>query len=199
LLPGLLLALSAANAGAQPFSSDKPLALVVAFAPGGPTDNVGRALAQALHTPLQQTVVVENRPGAGGTLGTAYVSRARPDGHTALLAHVGFAAATALYRDPGFDPASSFAPVGMVVDVPMVLIARKDFPARNIQEFIAYVRQHADRIAIGHAGVGSASHLCSVMLAAALDAPGMLSVPYRGTAPAITDLLGGQIDVICDQ
>jgi len=172
--------------------------MVVPFAAGGPTDNVARSLAEAMRPTLGQTIVVENKGGAGGTIGTTQVARAKPDGYEILLMHIGFSTAPSLYKNPGYDPYSSFEPIGLVVDVPMTVIARSDFPANNVQELADYVKKNADKVSLANAGVGAASHLCGTMLADALGV-NLLTVPYKGTAPAMNDLLGKQVDLLCDQ
>ncbi|MBU4610553.1 tripartite tricarboxylate transporter substrate binding protein BugD [Achromobacter sp. GG226] len=171
--------------------------MVVPFAAGGPTDSVARALAEAMRTELGQTVVVENKGGAGGTIGVSQVGRAAPDGYTMLLMHIGFSTAPSLYKNPGYQ-VDNFAPVGLVVDVPMTIIARSDFPPNNIAEYVDYLKKNADKVSLANAGVGAASHLCGTMLMDALGVQ-LLTVPYGGTAPAIKDLVGKQVDTLCDQ
>lgn len=177
---------------------DHPVNMVVPFAAGGPTDNVARSLAEAMRPTLGETIVVENKGGAGGTIGTNQVARARPDGYQVLLMHAGFSTAPSLYKSPGYDPYTSFAPIGLVVDVPMTIIARSDFPANNIKELAEYVKKNHDKISLANAGIGAASHLCGVMLAEAFGV-NLLTIPYKGTAPAMNDLLGKQVDLLCDQ
>lgn len=174
-----------------------PISVVVPFSAGGPTDSVGRALAEAMRRALGESVIVENKAGAGGTIGTSYVARAKPDGYTTLLMHVGFTTAPSLYQNPGYQ-VDGFAPIGMVVDVPMTLIAHADFPANNVQELISYLRLNQDKVTMANAGIGSASHLCGIMLNQALGTQ-LLSVPYKGTGPAMHDLLGKRVDLMCDQ
>nr|MBF0686119.1 tripartite tricarboxylate transporter substrate binding protein BugD [Pseudomonas sp.] len=175
----------------------RPINMVVPFAAGGPTDNVARALAEAMRGEVGQTIIVENKGGAGGTIGVSYVARAEPDGYNVLLMHIGFSTAPSLYKNPGYTPAD-FKPIGMVVDVPMTVIARSDFPPNNIKELVDYLKANKDKVSLANAGVGAASHLCGTML---MDALGLelLTVPYGGTAPAMKDLLGKQVDVLCDQ
>lgn len=166
--------------------------------PGGPTDNVARSLAEAMRPALGQSIIVENKGGAGGTIGTTFAARAPADGYTVLLMHVGFSTAPSLYKDPGYDPFKSFEPIGLVVDVPMTILARDNFPPNNIKELADYVKKNADKITLANAGIGAASHLCSVMLNEAFGVE-LLTVPYKGTAPAMNDLLGKQVDMLCDQ
>lgn len=192
------LGVAFAAGGAQAKYPDHPVNMVVPFAAGGPTDNVARSLAEAMRPALGETIVVENKGGAGGTIGTTQVARAAPDGYQILLMHAGFSTAPSLYKNPGYDPYKSFAPIGLVVDVPMTIVARSDFPADNIQELVEYVKQNPDKVSLANAGIGAASHLCGVMLAEALGVD-LLTVPYKGTAPAMNDLLGKQVDILCDQ
>ncbi|AHV94504.1 tripartite tricarboxylate transporter substrate binding protein BugD [Bordetella holmesii] len=187
-----------AAAGATAAYPDHPVNMVVPFAAGGPTDNVARSLAEAMRPSLGETIVVENKGGAGGTIGTNQVARAPADGYQTLLMHAGFSTAPSLYKSPGYDPYTSFAPIGLVVDVPMTIIARSDFPANNIQELAEYVKKNHDKISLANAGIGAASHLCGVMLADAFGV-NLLTIPYKGTAPAMNDLLGKQVDLLCDQ
>lgn len=177
---------------------ERPINMVVPFAAGGPTDNVARSLAEAMRPALGQTIVVENKGGAGGTIGTSQVARAAPDGYQVLLMHIGFSTAPSLYKKPGYDPFESFEPIGLVVDVPMTILAREDFPANNIKELVDYVKQNKDKVSLANAGIGAASHLCGTMFTSSLGVD-LLTVPYSGTAPAMNDLLGKQVDLLCDQ
>lgn len=189
------LLVSAASHAAFP---DRPINMVVPFSAGGPTDNVARSLAEAMRPSLGQKVVIENKGGAGGTIGTAQVARADADGYSVLLMHTGFSTAPSLYKNPGYDPFESFEPIGLVVDVPMTLVARQDFPPNNIKELTEYIKANKDTISLANAGVGAASHLCGTMLMEALGVQ-LLTVPYKGAAPAMNDLLGKQVDLLCDQ
>jgi len=177
---------------------DHVINMVVPFAAGGPTDNVARSLAEAMRPSLGQTIVVENKGGAGGTLGTAQVARAKPDGYSILLMHAGYSTAPSLYKNPGYEALDGLQPIGLVVDVPMTIIARDNFPPNNIKELAEYVKKNKDTVSLAHAGIGAASHLCSVMLNEAFGVQ-LLNVPYKGTAPAMNDLLGKQVDFLCDQ
>lgn len=198
-LSGLLAIASLAVAGAAHAEyPDHVINMVVPFAAGGPTDNVARSLAEAMRPSLGQTILVENKGGAGGTIGTTFVARSAPDGYTVLLMHVGFSTAPSLYKNPGYDALKSFEPIGLVVDVPMTIIARDNFPPNNIQELAKYIKEHKDSITLANAGIGAASHLCSTMLNEAFGVQ-LLTVPYKGTAPAMNDLLGKQVDMLCDQ
>ncbi|MGI8895532.1 MAG: tripartite tricarboxylate transporter substrate binding protein BugD [Casimicrobiaceae bacterium] len=191
------LSLAATVAAAQEYPA-KPVALMVPFAAGGPTDTVARSLAQAMGKHLKQTIVVENTPGAGGTIAPTKLKNATPDGYTLLLAHIGMSTAPALYRTLPFKPLEDFEHVGQVVDVPMTLIGKKDMAAKDIKELLAFVKANKDKVTLANAGIGSASHLCGLLLMSTLQTD-MTTVPYKGTAPAINDLLGGQVDLLCDQ
>lgn len=175
----------------------RPVNMVVPFSAGGPTDTVARSLAEAMRPTLGETVVVENKGGAGGTIGVSHVARSKPDGHTILLMHIGFSTAQSLYKDPGYT-SESFDPIGLVLDVPMTIIARSDFPANNITELVEYLKTNKDKVSLANAGIGAASHLCGTMFMNALGIE-LLTIPYKGTGPAMNDLLGKQVDVMCDQ
>lgn len=176
----------------------RPITLVVPFAAGGPTDVVARSLGAELGKILKQPIVVENRTGAGGTVAANYVANAAPDGYTYFIHHNGMATATALYPALKYDPLKSFEYVGEVIDVPMTLLARKDFPASNMAEFITYAKANADKINLANAGPGAVSQLCGSLLQQALGVK-FTTIPYQGTGPAMSALLGGQVDVLCDQ
>ncbi|OZI43049.1 tripartite tricarboxylate transporter substrate-binding protein [Bordetella genomosp. 4] len=176
----------------------RPITLVVPFAAGGPTDVVARSLGAELGKILKQPIVVENRTGAGGTVAANYVANAAPDGYTYFIHHNGMATATALYPALKYDPLKSFEYVGEVIDVPMTLLARKDFPANNMAEFITYAKANADKINLANAGPGAVSQLCGSLLQQALGVK-FTTIPYQGTGPAMSALLGGQVDVLCDQ
>jgi tripartite-type tricarboxylate transporter receptor subunit TctC len=196
VLAGIFSA-SLATAEAQDYPTN-PVTVIVPFAAGGPTDTVTRLVAESMSKTLGQQVIVENVGGAGGTLGAARAAEAEPDGYTLLLHHIGMATSATLYRKLPYDPKTAFAPVGLVTEVPMILVARKDFPASNLQELIAYVKEHKDEVTYANAGVGAASHLCGMLFMQAIETQ-MTTVPYKGTGPAMTDLLGGQVDLLCDQ
>ncbi|MCX7684859.1 MAG: tripartite tricarboxylate transporter substrate binding protein BugD [Acetobacteraceae bacterium] len=193
-LPAALLA---APALAQGFPT-QPITMVIPFAAGGPTDTVGRLIAEAMARDLGQSVIVVNVGGAGGTLGAQRVAQARPDGHTILLHHIGMATIPTLYRRLAYDPVNGFETIGMVTEVPMTLVARRDFPAQTLQELVAHVRRERDRINLANAGIGAASHLCGLLLQSTLNVQ-MTTVPYNGTGPAMNDLVGGRVDLMCDQ
>ncbi|MEK8051363.1 tripartite tricarboxylate transporter substrate-binding protein [Ideonella sp. DXS22W] len=176
----------------------KSITLVVPFAAGGPTDVVARALGASMSKTLGQGVVVENKTGAGGTLASGYVAKAAPDGYTFLIHHNGMATAPGLYRKLAFNPLTDFEYVGQVVDVPMTLLARKDLPPKTPQELIAYVKAQGNKLTLAHAGLGAVSQLCG-MLFQKMVATDLTTIPYQGTAPALNALLGGQVDILCDQ
>ncbi|GAB4040917.1 MAG: tripartite tricarboxylate transporter substrate-binding protein [Rubrivivax sp.] len=194
-----LLALAAALAtGAALAYPDKPVTIVVPFAAGGPTDKVARALAVVLGQQLKQTVIVENVGGAGGTLGATKVAKASPDGYTILLHHIGMATSPALYRNLPFKTLDDFEYLGMVNDVPMTLIGRPTLPANNYAELVKWLEANKGKINLANAGLGAASHLCGLLFQQSIKID-MTTVPYKGTGPAMTDLLGGQVDIMCDQ
>ena len=192
------LAATAVFAHADTFPS-KPITIVVPFTAGGPTDRVARDLAEALRKPMGgATVLVDNAAGAGGSIGANKVAKASPDGYTLLLHHIGMATMPTLVRNIPFKVETDFEYLGMVNDVPMTLIGRPNLPAKNYKELAVWIGQNKGKINLGNAGIGSASHLCGLMFQNAL-AVEMTTVPYKGTAPAMTDLIGGQIDFMCDQ
>ena len=191
------LALAAGRALAQGYPT-RSVTLVVPFAAGGPTDVVARSLGQAMTATLGQTVVIDNKLGAGGTIAAATVARAAPDGYTILIHHNGMATAPSLYRKLPFNPLTDFEYVSQAVDVPMTLVGRKDLPPNNLQELIPYLKANAAKINLAHAGLGAVSHLCGMVLRQAVGVE-LQTVPYQGTAPAMNALLGGQVDLLCDQ
>ncbi|MEI7762349.1 MAG: tripartite tricarboxylate transporter substrate binding protein BugD [Comamonadaceae bacterium] len=201
LLTATLAALSlgvAAPAAAQSAWPDKPVTLVVPFAAGGPTDLVARLIAIPMGKSLGQTVLVDNTVGAGGTIAGARVARAAPNGYTLFIHHLGMSTAPALYKKLPFDPLKDFEYIGQVVDVPMTLLARKNFPANNFKELEAYVRTNKDKVSLANAGLGAVSHLCGLLFMSQIGVD-LTTVPYKGTGPAMNDLLGGQVDLLCDQ
>ena len=176
----------------------KTITMIVPFAAGGPTDTVARLVAQSMGTKLKQQIIIENVGGAGGTIGAARVAKAAPDGYTLFLHHIGHSTAPALYRKLSYNAQTDFEPIGLVTDVPMTIVARKDFPAKDFREFLSYVKANKDKITYANAGVGSASHLCGMLFMTAIGTD-LTTVPYKGTGPAMNDLLGGQVDFMCDQ
>ena len=184
-----LVALSAAAfAHAQANWPTRPITLVVPFAAGGPTDVVARTLGASMSKTLGQTVVVENKLGAGGTVAAAYAAKAAPDGYTFFIHHNGMATAPALYRKLAFDPLKDFEFVSQAVEVPMTLLARKDFPAANLQEMVAYIKANKEKINLATAGLGAVSQLCGMMFQRAIGVQ-LTEVPFQGTAPAMNALL----------
>ncbi|MCA3178063.1 MAG: tripartite tricarboxylate transporter substrate binding protein BugD [Burkholderiaceae bacterium] len=196
-LVGTLSLAAAGHAFAQAYP-DRPVTLVVPFAAGGPTDVVARMMSVPMAKSLGQQVVVENTVGAGGTIAATRVARAKPDGYTIFIHHMGMSTAPALYRKLNFDPLNDYEYVGQVVDVPMTLLARKDFPANTLPELLAYIKANKDKVTLANAGLGAVSHLCGLLFQSAIGVD-MTTVPYKGTGPAMTDLLGGQVDLLCDQ
>ena len=198
----LAAAATAFFAHAQTYPGSRPIAIVVPFAAGGPTDRVARDLAEAMRRTMGNSAnfVVENVNGAGGTIGVAKVAKAVPDGHTLLLHHIGMAAAPALYRKLQYKPIDDFEFLGMINEVPMTLIGKPQLAANNYRDFENYIRANAGKLNIAHAGLGSASHLCGLMWQSAINAKeAMTTIPFGGTAPAMNALLGGQVDMLCDQ
>ena len=192
-----LLALLASGAQAQGYPT-KPITMVVPFSAGGPTDTLGRTIAQAMTTVLKQTVIIENVGGAGGNIGVDRVAKARPDGYTILLHHIGMSTSPALYRKLNYNPLADFEYIGLVADVPMTLIANEKFPAKNFKELLAHLKANKDKVTLANAGLGAASHLCGLLFMSAIETD-LTTVPYKGTGPAMNDILGGQIDIMCDQ
>jgi tripartite-type tricarboxylate transporter receptor subunit TctC len=178
---------------------DKPISIVVPFTAGGPTDRVARDLAEAMRKPLGgATIVVDNAAGAGGSIGANKVAKATADGYTLLLHHIGMATMPTLVRNIPFKVESDFEYLGMVNDVPMTVIGRPTLPAKNFAELRTWLEANKGKVNLANAGVGAASHLCGLLLMNALKID-MTTVPYKGTAPAMTDLIGGQVDLMCDQ
>lgn len=195
LLTAVLATFAATAAFAYP---DKPITIVVPFAAGGPTDKVARDLGVALGAQLKATIIIENVGGAGGTLGAAKVAKAAPDGYTFLLHHIGMATAPALYRKLPYSVENDFEYLGMVNDVPMTLIGRPTLPANTYPELVKWLQENKGKINLANAGLGAASHLCGLLFQQSIQID-MTTVPYKGTGPAMTDLLGGQVDIMCDQ
>jgi tripartite-type tricarboxylate transporter receptor subunit TctC len=176
----------------------RPITLIVPAAAGGPTDTVARVVAQSMSVFLGQQIVIENVGGAGGTIGMGRAAHADPDGYTLLICHVQLASTATLYRALSYDAKSAFAPVGLITDAPMTIIGRPDLPPNSLSELINYVRAQGTKVTMANAGIGSASHLCGMLFMAAIQKR-VTAVPYRGTGPVMTDLLGNQIDLTCDQ
>jgi tripartite-type tricarboxylate transporter receptor subunit TctC len=195
VVAALTVGFGAASAQDYPSST---ITIVVPVSAGGPTDTVTRLVAEPMSRTLGQQIIVENVTGAGGTLGARRVAQAEPDGYTLLLHHIGMATSATLYRDLPYDPKSAFAPVGLVTEVPMTLVGRPDFPPNTLAELISYAKEKKEQVLYAHAGIGAASQLCGMLLMQALETQ-FTTVPYKGTAPALTDLMGGQVDFMCDQ
>jgi tripartite-type tricarboxylate transporter receptor subunit TctC len=186
------------SAVAQDFPT-RPMTMVVPFAAGGPTDLLGRVIAQRMGEILKQNVIVENVGGAGGQTGSKRVADARPDGYTFVLGTVGtHAQSQTLYQHPLYNATTDFTPVGLIAEVPIVLITRKNLPANNLKEFVAYAKANEAKMQFGSAGAGSATHLGCVVLNTAMGTPKITHVPYKGTGPAMQDLIAGRIDYLCE-
>jgi tripartite-type tricarboxylate transporter receptor subunit TctC len=183
------------DAGGYP---DRNITMVVPFSAGGPTDTVTRLIADPMSKKLGAQIVVQNVEGAGGTVAAGEVSRARPDGYTVLMHHIGMSTAPALYADLPYKPLDDFKTIGLVTEVPMTLIARRDFEPNTLQELVAHVKANADKVTYANAGIGAASHLCGLLFQKAVGVK-LQEVPYDGTGPALTDIVGGQVDFMCDQ
>lgn len=196
-LAAIAFSVAAGIVSAQTYPA-RPVTMVVPFTAGGPTDTVARSLGQAMTKPLGQTIVVENIGGAGGTVGATRVKNAAPDGYTVLLHHIGMSTAPALYRKLAYNPLTDFEMIGLIVDVPMTMIARSDFPAKDFREFVSYVKANKAKLNLANAGLGAASHLCGLMFQSAIEAD-VTTVPFKGTADAMNALLGKQVDFLCDQ
>jgi len=195
LIASLLSTLAGAALAEYP---EKAVTIVVPFAAGGPTDKVARDLGDVLRKQLNQPVIIENVGGAGGTLGAAKVAKASPDGYTVLLHHIGMATSPALYRKLPYDTLGDFEYLGMVNEVPMTLVGRSTLPASTMPELMKWIEANRGKINLANAGLGAASHLCGLLFQQSVKVD-MTTVPYKGTAPAMTDLLGGQVDLMCDQ
>jgi len=194
---GIFLALVGAAATAQEYPT-RPINIIVPAAAGGPTDTLTRVLAQAMGEALRQQMIIENVGGAGGTIGINRAAKAKPDGYTLLLYHIGMATSPALYRKLQYDTLNDFDYIGQVADVPMMLIAKKATPANTFAEFLSYAKANKDKLTYANAGLGSASYLCGILFMSAIDTS-FTMVPYKGTGPAMNDLVGGQVDFMCDQ
>ncbi len=193
----LILVAAATAAVAQEYPV-KPIVIVVPAAAGGPTDTLTRQLAAAMSGPLKQQILIDNSGGAGGIIGINKTAKARADGYTLLLYHIGMATAPALYRKLPYDTLNDFDYIGQVADVPMMLIAKKTTPAANFAEFLSYAKANKDKLTYANAGLGSASYLCGLLFMSTIQAE-FTTVPYKGTGPAMNDLVGGQVDFMCDQ
>ncbi len=191
------LSLTAMGATAQTYPT-RPVSIVVPFAAGGPTDTVARSVAAGMEKVLGQAVIVENRPGAGGTIGADSVAKAAPDGYRLLVWHIGMSTSPALYRRLPFDPMKDFAHIGLINDVPMTLMVRPSLEVQNLGQLVSWAKTNADKATLANAGLGAASHLCGLLFQQAIGTQ-LITVPYKGTAPALADLIGNQVDILCDQ
>ena len=190
-------ALLAPPAMAQEAFPNKPITLVVPYAPGGGSDFLGRVLADGLRAQLKESVVVQNLAGAGSVVGSAHVAKAKPDGYTLLLNHIGLSTVPALYKKLQFDPLAAYEFVGLFAEAPMVIMARKEFAPKNYAELVAYARQHREKFTMASSGMGSSTHLCAIIFQQALGVP-ITIVQYKGAGPAVIDVRSGQVDAICD-
>ena len=198
LVVGALASIASAPALAQGSFPTKSITLIVPAAAGGPTDTVSRLVAESMSRTLGQTVVIENLGGAGGTIAMARVAKAAPDGYTIAVWHIAQATAPALYDNLKYDVVNDFDHIGRITDVPMTLVSKTAVAAKSVNELLDWIRAEKAKVTYGHAGVGSASHLCALILMKELGVQ-MTGVGYRGTGPAMNDLIGGQFDVMCDQ
>jgi tripartite-type tricarboxylate transporter receptor subunit TctC len=180
------------DAPAQTFPN-RTITLVIPFAPGGSTSIVGRVIADKMSQLLGESIIVDNRPGAGGTVGTKTVAKSEPDGYTLLLGYTGtLAIGPSLYKGAGYDPRQDFAPIGMIGNAPNSLVVHPSFPAKTVAELIAYAKANPGKVNFGSAGVGTVSHIAGEYFARAAGIT-LVHIPYKGTAPALTDVLGGHI------
>jgi tripartite-type tricarboxylate transporter receptor subunit TctC len=198
LLSAVLTLLTLGGASAQDWTPTRPLTMVIPFAAGGPTDVLGRVVAQRMSEILGQQVIVENVGGAGGMTGSARVAQAQPDGYTMVLGTVGSHAQNqTMYKRPQYNSTTDFTPVALIAEVPIILTVKKDLPAKDFREFVAYAKANQDKMTFGSAGAGSATHLGCVLLNYVIGT-NITHVPYRGTGPAMQDLHGGRIDFLCE-
>ena len=197
VLAGAMLGTAAGASVAQDYPT-RPVTMVMPYTAGGPGDTIARLLAQGMTGPLGQQVVVENVPGAGGSIGSGKVAGSPPDGYNLLLIHISHATNPALYPRLRYDPIRDYEPIGLAVDLPAAFVARKDFPAASLAEMIAHVKTNKDKVNYAHAGIGSSAHLCGLLFASAINAR-PTQVAYRGAGPAMNDMIGGQVDIMCDQ
>jgi tripartite-type tricarboxylate transporter receptor subunit TctC len=200
VLAAAAAALMSSSAFAQDAASypSQPITIVVPFSAGGPTDTVARLVAESMTKDLGQQVLIQNVGGAGGTLGAGQVAKAEPNGYTLLIHHIGMSTAPTLYRQLEFNPTEDFTPIGQITSVPMTIVSRKDFEPADAASLVTYLKENGADTTYAHAGIGSASHLCGMLLQEAVGVQ-MVTVPYQGAAPAMTDIVGGQVDLLCDQ
>ncbi|MDT4793027.1 Tripartite tricarboxylate transporter family receptor [compost metagenome] len=194
----LATAVAATPALAQAWPG-KPITWIVPFAAGGPTDALARTIAERVSREVGQSIIIDNSPGAGGTVGTAKAARAPADGYTMLVGHMGYmGAAPALYKKLPYDPVRDFAPVFRFPDTPMVLMVRKDHPAKTVRDLVEFGKKNPGKLNLSNAGMGSTSHLVAALFAASAGMQVSL-VPYKGAGPALIDVIGGQVDGMFDQ
>ncbi|HEX5993538.1 MAG TPA: tripartite tricarboxylate transporter substrate-binding protein [Jiangellales bacterium] len=186
---------SGGDAGNYP---ERNITFVVPFSAGGPTDTVTRMISEPMAKKLGGKIVVQNVEGAGGTVAAGEVARAETDGYTVLMHHIGMSTAPALYKNLDYKPLEDFKMVGLVTEVPMTIVARKDFEPATLQDLVTYVKANTNKVTLANAGIGAASHLCGLLFQTAAGVK-LQEVPYEGTGPALTDLVGGQVDFMCDQ
>lgn len=192
------LGVAASAAQAQTYPT-RPITMIVPFAAGGPTDVVARIVTDHMSRTLGQQIVVENVAGAGGTTGIARGAQAQPDGYTIMMGHMGtHGAAPALYPNLKYDPAKDFAPIGLAAGTPIVIVAKKDFPANDLKGFLDYMKANGEKVNMAHAGVGSVSHSTGIFFNSVIKAKPTM-VAYRGTGPALNDLMANTVDYMTDQ
>jgi len=199
VIAGAAIAFAALPAAAQTDYPRRPITLIVPFAAGGPTDIVSRIVGEHMSRTLGQPIIIENIVGAGGTTASTRAARAAPDGYTIEMGHMGtHAASVALYPNLAYKPDVDFAPIGLVAGTPVLILAKKDFPPKDLKEFVSYVKANADKLNMAHAGVGSVSFTTCLLLNSILGIK-PTSIPFNGTGPALTALISGQVDYMCDQ
>ena len=192
----LFAVLAALPAAAQDLYPSRTITLITPYAPGGGSDFLARTLAEGLR-PRSTTVVVQNVGGAGGAIGSMQAAKAKPDGYTLLLNHIGLSTIPLLYKKLNFDPLASYEFIGLFAEAPMVILARKDFPPKDFTELVAYAKANKEKMTMASAGMGSATHLCAMLFQEAIGVP-ITTVQYKGAGPAVIDVRGGQVDLICD-
>ena len=193
------LAVATSSAHAQGNYPQRPVTMIVPFAAGGPTDVIARIVGDHMSRTLGQQIVVENVVGAGGTTGITRAAQAQPDGYTIMMGHMGtHGASPALYPNLKYDPTKDFAPVGLAAGTPIVIVAKKEFPANDLKSFVEYVKKNGDKVNMAHAGSASVSHITGILFSSTINAKPTL-VAYRGTGPALNDLMANTVDFMTDQ
>jgi tripartite-type tricarboxylate transporter receptor subunit TctC len=193
------LGFAAGIAAAQTDYPRRPITLIVPFAAGGPTDVIAHIISDHMTRTLGQPIIIENMVGVDGTTASTRAARANPDGYTIEMGHMGtHAASVALYPNLAYKPDADFAPIGLVAGTPVLILARKDFPPKDLKEFVTYVKANVDKLSMAHAGVGSVSFTACLLLNSILGVK-PTSIPFNGTGPALTALISGQVDYMCDQ